>query len=257
AGAAAIRRAPPLAGGRKPWQAHARPFDAQDKRPRVALIVVGLGLNSAVTESAIRELPGGVTLAFSPYADNLERWIDAARATAHEVLLALPMEPLSFPLQDPGPHTLLTTLSPRENLDRLAWALGRAGGYAGVIDTMGSRFVASLKDLAPVLGAINERGLLFVDSGSAPDSVVARAAAQIGLPWTVSARTIDDRANRSAIDASLGELERLARQQGRAVGIGTPLPITLARIAEWAAKLEERGVVLAPASATIRENAAG
>ncbi|RYF88332.1 MAG: hypothetical protein EON95_20500 [Caulobacteraceae bacterium] len=78
--------------GRKPWQAYARPFTANGK-PKVALVIGGLGLNPAYTRRAIELLPPEVTLSFAPYAEGLQGWIDLARANGHEVLLETPMEP--------------------------------------------------------------------------------------------------------------------------------------------------------------------
>ncbi|MGE0746393.1 MAG: divergent polysaccharide deacetylase family protein [Rhodospirillales bacterium] len=255
--AAASETAPTPPGGRRPWQAYAQPFNAGDTRPRTAIVVTGLGLNVALSEQAIRDLPPGVTLSFSPYADNLARWIEAARNAGHEALLDLPMEPLEYPHRDPGPHTLLTGVPPDQNLERLRWALGRATGYVGVIDTRGSRFVASARDLLPVLTALGERGLLFVDAGSAATSTVPTVAPRLNLPWTASVRTIDERLSKAMIDDSLNELEQTARSVGRAVGTASLLPLAVQRIASWAGGLDGRGIALAPVTAALRGGPSG
>jgi hypothetical protein len=58
---------PQIAGdGRMPMQIYAAGFDASTRRPRVGLLLAGVGLNQADSEAAIRTLPGGITLAFSP-----------------------------------------------------------------------------------------------------------------------------------------------------------------------------------------------
>jgi hypothetical protein len=94
--------------GRVPAQAYARPFRSNGK-PRVALIVGGLGLNAVTTRAAIERLPAEVTLSFVPYADGLQTWIDLARAQGHEVMIEMPMEPTGYPDNDPGPYTLLAS----------------------------------------------------------------------------------------------------------------------------------------------------
>lgn len=253
---AATEAAPPP-GGRRPWQAYAQPFNAGDTRPRAAIVVTGLGLNVALSEQAIRELPRGVTLSFSPYADNLARWIETARNAGHEALLDLPMEPLEYPHRDPGPHTLLTGVPPDQNLERLRWALGRATGFVGVIDTRGSRFIASARDLLPVLTALGERGFLFVDAGSAATSTVPTVAPRLNLPWTASVRTIDERLSKAMIDDNLNELEQTARSAGRAVGTASLLPLAVQRIAAWAGGLDGRGIALAPVTAALRGGPSG
>ena len=54
--------------GRMPMQLYAAGFDQSSRRPRVGLLLAGVGLNQADSDAAIRALPGGITLAFSPYA---------------------------------------------------------------------------------------------------------------------------------------------------------------------------------------------
>src|SRR3546814_5781267 len=49
------------ADGRQPWSAYGRPFNVDDSRPRVAVVMVGLGLGRQVTERAIAELPGAIS----------------------------------------------------------------------------------------------------------------------------------------------------------------------------------------------------
>ncbi len=233
------------------WRANSRPFQARPRTPRIAIVLWGLGLSKASTSAAIQQLPGEVTLAFAPYGRDLQDWADQARAAGHEVLLQLPMEPESYPDNDPGPHTLLTSLPVRDNLQRLDWLLDRFSGYVGVTNYMGSRFTTSERHLRPVLKSLRERGLLFLDSRSAANSVAGKIAAEMQMAHALNNRYIDNEASRPAIDARLLELERLAEARGYAVGIGFPYPVTIERVAQWARTLERKGVQLAPLSAVV------
>jgi len=235
--------------GREPWQVYARPFDQSDKRPRIAIVITDLGLSGAATETAIQQLPGAVTLSFSPYAKGLDQWTNLARAAGHEVLLDLPMEPMDYPNQDPGPYTLLTSLDPRQNLFKMQWLLSRATGYVGVTNHMGSRFTTSGPDLKPVLEAIKDRGLLFLDSRSSDQSVAAKMAEQIGMAWAYNNRFIDAVASRDAIDAQLAAVEKIAKKSGYAIAMGSAYPVTMERVADWIPKAESRGFAIAPVSA--------
>ena len=235
--------------GREPWRVYARPFDQEDTRPRIAVIIIDLGLSGAATETAIQQLPGPVTLAFSPYAKRLDDWIDLARAAGHEVLLHLPMEPVNYPLQDPGPFTLLTSLDVTENRERLEWLLSRFTGYVGVTNHMGSRFTTSAAALRPILEEIRTRGLMFVDSRSSARSVATRVASELDLPHAYNNRFIDREASRAAIDRRLAEVERIARSTGNAVAVGSPYPVTMERLSAWLQTLEDKGFAIAPISA--------
>lgn len=238
--------------GRLPRQVYAKPFDRADRRPRMAIVVSGLGLSAAATESAIQGLPGSVTLAFAPYSNRLNEWIRLARAAGHEVLINVPMEPTNYPAYDPGPQTLLTSLNAQGNLDRLLWSLSRGTGYVGVVDFLGSRFTTSRRHMQPILKAINERGLLFLDSGSSPRSVSPIVAGDVKIDWAMATLTLDQRASRTEIDRKFGELEQRVKSEKRAIGIASPYPVSLERIATWVRQLEARGIAVAPVSALTR-----
>lgn len=238
------------------WVRFARPFDPEEKRPRIAIVLTDLGKSQAASNAAIQNLGGAITLAFSPYADNLTQWVALARAAGHEVLLNVPMEPADFPATDPGPQTLLTTLSARQNLERLDGLLGRAQGYVGIATAAGSRFTTSADAMRPVVDRMFQRGLLLLDSRTAQNSLAARVADDVGVPRVYADRIIDTEASRPAIDRALADLERIARQNGVAVGIGQPFPVTFERLINWLALVENRGFVIAPVSAVVNRQPA-
>jgi len=235
--------------GRQAWRVYARPLPSGPRRPRIAMLLTGLGLSAPQTQAATQQLPGEITLGFLPHASSLTFLVAEARAAGHEVLLQVPMEPRNYPSDDPGPHVLLTSLTPAANLERLDWSLSRAAGYVGVINRMGSRFAESEADLKPVLQSLRDRGLMYVDASEAPNNAALRVAEQQRLPYVVVDRRIDRIAARDAIDANLAELEQLARRVGQAVGIGEPFPVTIERLAAWSAGIAAKDFDLVPISA--------
>ena len=241
------------ADGARPADVYARPVFASAKlkpgAPRVALLVGGLGLNPASTADAIARLPAAVSLGFAPYGDGLEGEAAAAREAGHEVLLQSPMEPFTYPSDNPGPHTLLTGASDAENLDALRWQMGRFVGYAGIVNHLGGKFTADSRALTPALSEIGARGLFYLDDGSSPRSLAREVAPTLGLASAAADAVVDADAAPAAIDAALTRLEALARARGAAIGVATALPSSLDRIARWSAGLEARGVELVPVSA--------
>ncbi|PWC82696.1 hypothetical protein TSH100_22160 [Azospirillum sp. TSH100] len=237
--------------GRKPWQVYARPFPATDKRPRVAIVMSDLGLSGVTTGNALAKLPPGITLAFLPYAERLDDWVERARTKGHEVMLSVPMEPLSYPRDDPGPNALLTMLGPDRNNERLEWSLGKAVGYVGITSTTGSKFTANPAAMQPVIDALKARGLLLVDSRVNPKSVAGPLATLAGVPRALGDRVIDRDLSRGAIDDQLRELEELAKTNGAAVGFASPYPTTIERLNLWLTALADRGIALAPVSAVV------
>jgi polysaccharide deacetylase 2 family uncharacterized protein YibQ len=240
------------ADGVRPADAFAQPVKAlpgKPDAPRIAIIVSGLGVSDSATADAIAKLPGAVTLGFMPYGSDVAALAGRARARGHEVLLQVPMEPFDYPDNDPGPQTLLTSLTPQQNIDRLYWLMSRFQGYVGIAGAMGARFTASEPSFAPVLHEAAKRGLIFVDDGANPRSLAGRIAGANNLPFAKADVTIDTVPTASEIDHALGRLEMAARERSIAVGISSGLPVSIDHIAKWAKTLADHGVQLVPITA--------
>jgi polysaccharide deacetylase 2 family uncharacterized protein YibQ len=241
---------PVAADGLKPFTAYAGGTDADRARaakmPSIAIVIGGLGVGAAKTSDAIMKLPPAVTLAFTPYGSDPGKLVERARAQRHEVLLQIPMEPFDYPDNDPGPQTLLTTLPPEQNLDRLFWHLSRFQGYAGIANFMGARFVVTDAAMQPIVREAAKRGLGYLDDGSAPRSVASAQAEGQAMPFARADFNIDAVPTSVEIDRALAKLESLAKERGTAVGIASALPISIERIAAWTRSLESRGILLVP-----------
>jgi polysaccharide deacetylase 2 family uncharacterized protein YibQ len=230
--------------GRTPFQAYARPFHDNGK-PKIALVIGGLGLNATATRTAIERLPPEVTLSFVPYSDGLQGWIDQARAAGHEVLLEIPMEPLDYPANDPGPYTLMANASPTETVKRLEWLLARGAGYFAVTNYLGGRFLNAPGAMTAFTNSLKARGLGFIDDGAG-----ARRGA--GVPRASAEAVIDEQLSADGIDKALLGLEAEALQHGSALGAGFSYPVTIEQVGRWAQGLAGRGYQLAPASAIVK-----
>jgi hypothetical protein len=241
--------------GRTPAVAYARPFTPVSGRPVVAVIIGGLGFNANATRQAIEELPPEVTLSFVPYAQNLQSWIDRARAYGHEVLLELPMEPFDPNADDTGPQTLLSSAPPQQNIDRLEYLLSRATGYFGVTNYQGARFATSASASQPIVQALQRRGLVFISAGIGQRTAFSVEAQRAGLAATAADRIIDARREAEAIDDQLLNLEALALQNQSAIGAGFAYPVTMEQVGHWARDIQSRGYTLAPASAVLNARA--
>jgi len=229
--------------------AHPRVLPAGRKDfPRIAIIVGGIGISASGTAAAMSDLPKAVTFALAPYAADLPKLAARARAEGHELLLQVPMEPFDYPDNDPGPQTLLSTLSADQNIDRLHWLMSRFSGYVGLVSYMGARFSSSEQSIGPVLTEAAKRGLIYVDDGSSPRSVAGQIAGGRSLPFAKADIVLDAVPTPTEIDRALARLELTARENGNAVAIAAAQPATIARIAAWAKKVEERGFVLVPIS---------
>lgn len=239
---------PVVAEGLKPFNVYAADADRAKaaKMPVVAIVIGGLGVGAAKTTDAIMKLPPAVTLAFTPYGTDPGKLAERARAQRHEVFLQVPMEPYDFPDNDPGPQTLLTSLSADQNMDRLYWHLSRMQGYAGITNFMGARFVATEAAMQPIIREAAKRGLGFFDDGSSPRSIAPQVAGSQAMPFGKGDIAIDAVPTPAEIDRALNKLESAARERGVAVGTASALPVSIERVSAWTKTLGDRGILLVP-----------
>ena len=237
--------------GSRPADVYARPSDyaaVKGGPPRVAVLLNGLGVPGAPDGDIIKGLPPPVSLAYGAYGRGLQERVTEARTAGHEIYLAVPLEPESYPTKDPGPHALLTSLSPKDNLKRLQWAMSRYTGYVGVTNYMGAKFETELGSVAPVLEELKRRGLIYLDDGSVDTSVAGRVATALQLEHAKADILLD----LGRMDQQLARLEAAAKENGSAIGVAKAAPATVKHIADWAGTLEQKGLVLVPVSAAVR-----
>lgn len=239
--------------GRRPMDIYARPWSG-DRGKRIAIVISGLGLSQTGSHRAIETLPPEITLAFAPTGNSLQRWMREARKKGHELLVQVPMEPHGYPDVNPGPRTLRLASSAETNLENLHWALGRLTNYTGVMNYMGARFASEREAMAPVLGDLAYRGLLFFNDGAAGGQALAGAAGEGGVPYLSADIVIDASRQRGDIETRLKALEELASARGFAVGTGSALELTVATVADWANDAKKRGFELVGVASLANRN---
>ena len=230
--------------GRRAATYYRRGFKDPQDRPRISIIVGGLGLSSSLTDQAIRDLPPEVTLAFAPYGKNLDVWANQARAAGHELMVELPMDSTGMDPAQLGPAGLLASRSPLENEQRLDWLLSRFAGYFGVTNYLGNKLSTDNVAFRPVLDQIRVSGAAFIG-----DDEISGSASLNGPP---SARTdVVIGADTGPVLGQLENLEKLAKSRRQVLVKIYPTGQSLSDIANWAGTLPDKGIVLAPASAAI------
>jgi polysaccharide deacetylase 2 family uncharacterized protein YibQ len=227
--------------GRRPMDQYARPWSGAHGT-RIAIVVSGLGLSQTGTQRAIQQLPEEVTLAFAASGNSLQRWMQEARRSGHEILIQVPFEPFDYPANDPGPDTLLTTKSVAKNIESLHRAMGEITNYTGVLNYQGGRFLSDANALEPVMRDVGKRGLLFLDDGTSAQSKTAAIAKGTETPYAFADVQLDGQVDFNAITNKLDELERVAKRNGQAIGVASAFDESIDAISKWTEEAAMRGI---------------
>ncbi len=229
----------------EPIPATTEPEAPPAPKARIAIIVGGLGLNGATTERAL-ELPITITLGFSPYAHDVKGWMDKAVKQGFQTLMHAPMQTMDYPADDAGPYALLTDLDEKENIARFDWILSRGDGYIGIYSDPREKFTTAKRAVKPILDSIKAHHLLFAYGAGYTNQSLLQNAKGEDIPVIAIDTVIDDKISANAIQAKLQSLEVTAKKNGYALGLGSPYPITLKIVQDWASGLESRGFMLVP-----------
>jgi polysaccharide deacetylase 2 family uncharacterized protein YibQ len=240
----------PVAPGSPLWQKNALPFAPKTSGPMIAIVIDDMGLDRKRSARVVG-LPGPLTLAWLPYANDLPHQTKAARAAGHELMVHIPMEPLANDV-DPGPDAMKVGVGNAELLRRLDHGLKAFDGYIGINNHMGSRFTEDRAGMKLILGELQRRGLMFLDSRTTTHSVASSVAHDLHLPTLGRDVFLDNDMNPAAVRDSLAKVEAVARRQGYAIAIGHPHDATVDALVAWLPAVAAKGFTLVPVSAILK-----
>jgi len=248
-------RPPVTVAARRPtpdatWARNAIAFQDDRSRPLIVIVIDDMGLDRPRSRRVL-DLPAPLTVSYLPYARDLQEQAQAARGRGHELMLHLPMEPMSSGV-DPGPNALLTTLAEDAIRRRTVAALESFSGYVAVNNHMGSRFTTWRPGVETALKQMQARGLAWLDSRTHAQSVGGLVAEELGMPHVDRHVFLDDVDSSDNVRQQLAETERVARRQGVAIAIGHPHDATIKELAEWLPGLRAKGFIQGPVSVAIK-----
>ncbi len=220
------------------------------KLPVVALIIDDLGYDKKIARK-FAALDVALTFSILPHSPFQNKIAQLAESNGLEIMLHIPMEPVEYPQVDPGPGTLLTSMSPDELIDQLNENLSSLPNAKGVNNHMGSKLTTESTQMYQIFSVLKQRGLFFIDSRTTPASLGEPSARLFQVPFARRDVFIDHYQTPDFIRKQIKSLIRIARQNGGAVGILHPHTTTLQVLREMLPDLK-RQVRLVPASQIVQ-----
>lgn len=249
--------------GQTPWQAYARPWPAAESpltqsvptnTPRLAILLLDMGLSERLTMPALELLPGQVSIVLNAHSGRLAEYLAAARQDGHEVILDLPAEPRFYPEENPGPDALLTRNSNEQNLKNLRQWLARSTGSIGVTSSTGTYFLQDARAATPMLNELALRGMAWFDLNE--KNATAQLAASLAVTHALATHDFDQVQTPARMRAAFAAAMAHAQQQGQALLVVRPYPLSISLLQQLLNTLPDSGIALVPASALLRPQSA-
>ncbi|QPR28648.1 divergent polysaccharide deacetylase family protein [Edwardsiella hoshinae] len=198
-------------------------------------------------EKQVLALPLPITIAVLPNAPHAREMALRAHAQGREILIHLPMAPLSKqPLER---NTLQPSMSEAEIQRIIRQAVDNVPYAVGMNNHMGSAMTSNLAGMQKVMRALEQYHFLyFLDSMTIAHSQVSNAAQGTGVKVIKRKVFLDDAQSEGAIRAQLNRAIQLARRNGSAIAIGHPHPATVRVLQQMLPSLPADIVLVKPSA---------
>ena len=216
---------------------------------QITVIIDDIGFDLRVVEELAR-IRAPIAFAILPHTPHAVEAAGFLHRAGKEVLLHLPMEPHSYPAEDPGRGALFVDMDDAAIARQIAADLSAVPYASGVNNHMGSRFMEDEARLAVVMRELAKRDLFFVDSMTTPRSRARSAAARAGVRFAARAVFIDHSPGYEAAIENLTHPHRRGLEEERPLlMIGHPRPGTIRALRDAQALWDGEGVRMIPVSA--------
>ena len=197
-------------------------------------------------ENQVLAMPSAISVAVLPNAPHAREMATKAHNSGHEVLIHLPMAPLSKqPLEK---DTLRPDMSSDEIERIIREAVDKVPYAVGLNNHMGSAMTSSLFGMQKVMQALGRYNLYFLDSMTIGNSQAMRAANGTSVKVIKRRVFLDDTQNEADIRVQFNRAIDLARRNGSAIAIGHPHPTTVRVLQQMVYNLPSDITLVRPSS---------
>ncbi|MEM7650805.1 MAG: divergent polysaccharide deacetylase family protein [Pseudomonadota bacterium] len=214
--------------------------------PKIAIIIDDMGVDRKRSFKTI-DIDAPLTLAFLPYATDLDGITQKALEAGHELMIHMPMQATTNPVSL-GPIALKTGMSEDDVKANMQAAFESFDGYVGVNNHMGSKVTQDEQIMDWAMETLKGKNLYFIDSKTIGSSVAAKMSRANGLPTAVRDVFLDHENTAEFVMGALRKLERVAVKNGYAIAIGHPKDVTINGLKQWLPDAQARGFEIVHAS---------
>lgn len=191
---------------------------------KLAIVIDDVGYRP-VEENKVLQMPAAISVAVLPNAPHAREMATKAHQGGHEVLIHLPMAPLS---KQPLEKDTLTPDMGSEEIARIVRDASSKVPYAvGLNNHMGSKMTSSLSGMQKVMQVLNQYNYYFLDSMTIGNSQSVPAAQGTHVKVLKRRVFLDDSQSEASIREQFTRAVKLAQRDGYAIAIGHPHPATV------------------------------
>lgn len=211
--------------------------------PKIAIIIDDIGYDKHIAKKFLG-LDAVLTFSILPYSTHNKSIAKSANSKGFDVMLHLPMEPNEYPLIDPGPGVLLTSMTPDQIISQLNDNLDSVPFVKGVNNHMGSKMTTVSPQLYQIFSILKKKRLFFIDSRTTADTLCKPSANMFQVPFAQKDVFVDHIPDPDFIRKQIHHLIEIADSHGEAIGIAHPHDVTYEILREMLPELKKKAVMV-------------
>jgi len=153
-----------------------------DKITELSIVIDDFGNFSGALLQQFLDLPKAITFAILPDLTHSEEVMQKAYNQGRETIIHVPMEPESYPKDDPGKNAIYVDLDEKEIKKRMRKFIKQLPLCIGINNHMGSLATQHENIMTPVLQVLKENDMFFLDSRTSAKTVGYTLAVEMDVP---------------------------------------------------------------------------
>ncbi len=180
----------------------------------LAIVVDDFGIRNNKLLDDFCSLNSNVTFAILPDQKYSKHVMNKATETGHETMIHIPMEPISYPRDNPGANAIYVHLSANEIKRRMENYIKQFPLCVGANNHMGSFATTDESVMRNVLQVLKDHNLYFVDSRTSQSSIAYDVAKKMMIPTCVNQIFLDTpRITEKTLANKIRQLKYLAKDR--------------------------------------------
>ncbi len=221
-----------------------------NKKARIAIIIDDVGFVKGPADEMLK-IPEALTWAVLPGAPYTRKYTEAAKERGFEILLHLPLEPLSG-AENPGPGIIKRNWTKEEISRQLKKDLAELPDAVGINNHMGSAGTSDERFMKILMSEIKQENKFFIDSFTTSKSVAEKFARIYQVPFAKRQVFIDNENDLESKKEAIQELIKIALRDGEAIGIAHVREGTAKAIKEMIPEFVKNGIEIVPVSELVK-----
>lgn len=222
-----------------------------EKITKLSIIIDDFGNFSGEKLHEYLALDKNIIFSILPELAYSQEVMQKAYNQGRETIIHMPMEPTSYPQNDPGKNAIFVNLSEKEIKKRVKKYIKNLPLCIGANNHMGSLAMQYKNVLIPVMNILKKNGLFFLDSKTTLKTVGYELAREMDIPtymidFFLDTGTFPDRAL-----AKTNRLLELAKTQSEIIVISHCITKSLEELKQILRNIEDKNFKLVPISEII------